>query len=100
MTVTEYQKQANFYQKEYEEKIRKLKKDFAVSNNPYKIGDIIKDHYQCIKIDNIKWKFAYYGNNAGLSECVYIGPRLKKDLSPFKSGEIGTICQSNIEEVK
>ena len=65
---------------------------YALSNNPYKIGDILqrKEAY-IIKIDKITVDI----NSYGIPGCVYHGPELKKDLTPKKNGNRESIWQSN-----
>ena len=41
----------------YENAVRRLKKDYIMSNNPYKIGDIITGDIQTIKIEKISLHF-------------------------------------------
>ena len=69
-----------------------------MSNNPYKIGDVIKDHTSTIKIDTINVYMS-------LTDpcCVYSGPELKKDGTPKLPKRDGkqiraTIYQSNIQK--
>ena len=54
MTKPEYFSKLNeIRQKQYEIE-RELQIDFAMANNPYKVGDIFKDHCGQIKIKMIK----------------------------------------------
>lgn len=65
-----------------------LKSKYALANNPYKIGDIVTDHYHTVKIE----KIGVYG-----TQCVYYGTELKIDLTPKKKQENTTIYQSHIK---
>ena len=82
MNKEELKKVLKKLQEEYYLKIKDLKKTFALSNNPYKVGDIISDHIGTIKIESIG--VYINGLNDGLPECTYHGPELKKDLTPKK----------------
>lgn len=74
---------------------RILDVEYATKNNPYKVGDKIQDHWQYIQIQSIHYG-GLNGSN-GLPVCVYKGIRLKKDGTPFKSGENSNMYQSNIK---
>jgi len=83
--------------KELKERFEKDKidilKKFCIANNPYKVGDVVKDHMGSIIIEKIK--FATY-TISGTPECVYYGPELKKDGKPRKDGSKRNVWQSNI----
>ena len=82
----------------YEQKRKQVLEDFALSNNPFKTGDILEgdileDHYQIVQVDKI-------GFNLRLNcipECVYSGLRLTKQLKPYKSNVRTKIYQSDIK---
>lgn len=65
-------------------KIRKdsLAKEFAVSNSPYKVGDIIQDHLHIIKVEKISGVRVYL--NGKLPVCIYKGIQLTSKLKPKK----------------
>lgn len=75
---------------EYEAKIKKLKRIFALKNNPYQIDDIIVDHSHTIKIK----KIFVYGTS-----CLYTGVQLKKDLTPCKRQTDITMYQVNVKKL-
>ncbi len=80
-------------EKEYNDKVKALKIEYANSNNPYKIGDIIEARTGKIRIEKI------WGSQSMLSEypeCIYSGPRLTKAGREFKSGEKMNVYQSNV----
>ena len=54
--------------------------EYANVNNPYKIGDIIRDHCQIIKIESISIEIPHLYN---LPSCVYRGTVLTKKLVEF-----------------
>ena len=66
---------------------------YANENNPYKIGDIVVDHYQRVKIEKIEYNTTY---SKQIPICVYIGPLLKKNNEPLKNGNHGEVFQDNI----
>ena len=83
MTVEEYRLRLDSLSKEYEINRRKIMREFAISNNELKVGDIFIDHIGPIQIESIRVGF---GNLSSLPECVYQGTELKKDYTPKKSG--------------
>ena len=92
MKKQEYESELKTLNREYLGNKNKIIKEYALSNNPHKIGDIIKDHYQKIKIEKVA-AISYFNN----IECRYYGTNLKKDGTPFKSGSKSWIHQSNIK---
>lgn len=73
---------------------KELNKEYAYSNNPYKIGDILKDHYQIIKVESIK---VYKKYGSWEPECVYYGTQLTAKLEPKKRQDDNPgMCQSNV----
>ena len=88
--MQEYDSKMQLLESEFEAKKKELMKEFAFSNNPHQIGDIITDHIGSIKIEKIKW-------GKGVNQfpsCVYIGVELKKDLTPAKKQNHTQIWQS------
>ncbi len=96
MTEDEYDSQKIKVEKENRKRLLALSKEYAFTNNPIKIGDIIKDHTCKIKVEEIK--FSSNSMMQKLPECVYFGSRLKKNNKPFMNGERGIIYQSNLKE--
>ena len=76
-------------EKEHEEKRKNVIREYALSNNPYKIGDVIEDHAEKIKITKILVSIFH-------RKCVYEGIRLKKDGTPFKNNKQIRIFQDDI----
>jgi hypothetical protein len=89
MTTQELQVSLEQLEKDYEEKRKNAIRDYALSNNPYKIGDVIEDHICKIKITKIL--VSIYSKC-----CVYEGIKLKKDGTPFKNNALDKISQGNI----
>jgi hypothetical protein len=76
---------------DYERSKKELIKAYCIANNPYKVGDVFRDHFGSIKIGKIKYSI--------LNMCmVYYGHELKKDGTPKKNGAVRCAYQSN--EVK
>jgi hypothetical protein len=92
---------------QYKDKIKELKASYSISelhivqeyayaNNPYKVGDIIRDHCHIIKIQTIKFCKPSIGE--GFPSCVYHGIELKKDLTPKKNQGSTVMYQTNVLE--
>lgn len=82
MTEKEYWTRFNVIQKQFEDNKRELAKMCADSNNPYKVGDIIKDDKgSIIQIEHIMYSYGYEDD---IPFCVYEGISLKKDLTQRK----------------
>ncbi len=91
MNKEQLDKELKALEKDYEEARKAVIRKFIIENNPYEIGDIIRDHYHTIKIES--WK--YHIN----SKCaVYYGVELKKNLEPTKRQDDTRMWQSNVEE--
>lgn len=78
-----------YYQYELGKKV--VFKNYALSNNPYYIGDIVTDHVASIKIESI----GIHVSN-GEAECRYEGIQLNKDGKPSKRQDHNIIYQQNI----
>ena len=92
MTQQEYEEKTLVLKKEHETQMHNLAREFALSNNPVKLQDIVTDHIGSIKVDKI-----------GLSihnqkpSCFYSGMVLKKDLTPTKKFERRNVYQINLQ---
>ena len=93
-------------QSEYEEALKKIEYDFEVakrklyieyglSKAKFKVGDIIKDRSCILLIDKIR-----VGILNRLPEPIYLGPELKKDLTPRKDGNRASIYGNDAELIK
>lgn len=86
--------------KELDDKIKvdrfNLMKEFVYSNNPVKIGDIIKDHSIIIEVDKIQMSRFLDGDVPALE---YFGKKIKKDGKFFKDNSRDAIHQSNLKEI-
>jgi len=92
MKYEDYIAQIKNLDEEHKKNIKELSTKYAIENNPYKKGDIITDRNFTIKISDIHMTGFYMKKPS----CVYSGPRLKKDLTPFKGGSWENIYQTNI----
>jgi len=92
MTLAELGEQKATLDKTHDNKIKALYKLFAMSNNTVKVGDIVEDHYQRVKVEKIGW----YINTPGAG-CTYTGPLYSKKMVPFKSGARDTMYQENLK---
>ncbi len=95
MNRDEYYEKLQQIEKEYALKKDDLSVNFAKSNNPYKIGDIIRDHYEIIRIDKIGTGCFH---RETYPSCVYDGILVTKKGIPFKNGKRGTVYQDNVKE--
>jgi hypothetical protein len=97
MNKEEYLKAEKAIKEEFEGKRKQLAREFASSNNPVKIGDIITDHYKTIRVEKLLW-----GHNFGtpFSCMFYRGTRLTKNGQPAKrEAEDNRVAQTDIREI-
>ena len=83
---------------EHEAKIKKgvLSKNYAMASKVASIGDVVTDHHQTIMVEALGWGHSFRGD---VPQARYTGVKLKKDLTPYKSGELCTVYEGNIESV-
>lgn len=91
MTKEEYRKKLDDLQNEFEQKKISVYKEFAISNNPYKVGDILRDHLRIIKVEQIKVSVL-----ESTPQCVYYGKQLTQKLEPMKKQDNNPMFQSNV----
>lgn len=95
MTRQEYEQRKKILKQEYDHNLYVLDKEYAMANNPYKIGDIIEDHIGRIKIEKISFGYTFPHETPG---CIYYGIELKKDGTPKKQQDPDRVVyQSNIK---
>ena len=92
MSELELTEKLNAIEAEYLKKKKAIQIEYAISNNPYKIGDVISDHYKTIIIKS--WKFWI---SSSVPCLVYYGTRLTKAGTPAKNQEENAIYQMNIK---
>jgi len=94
MTYDELKSELTDIHKEFEKKIEKTKVKYALTNNPYVVGDIFTDHVGSIIVEKIK----PYMTAAWIQKppcCVYFGTILNKDMTPNKRGDKREAIQLN-----
>lgn len=95
VTIEDYESRLKEINERFEKEKKELAKEYAFSNNTYKLGDVIADSVGSIKIEYIQYTTrADYMSK--YPECVFTGIELKKDLTPTKKGEKRKIYQSSI----
>lgn len=79
---------------EFAAKKRKLDEEYALSNNPYKVGDVLQDHFQIMRVEYIGWSYTHYGT----PECYYKGTQLTQKLVPMKKQDVKSMMfQCNVK---
>lgn len=91
MTKEEYIRLKNELNEEFKERLRDLGKKFALSNNDVKVGDIVSDRCNTIRVEEI----CVSGLLTTLPKVYYYGTRLTKNLEPFNSEY--KACVSNVK---
>jgi hypothetical protein len=95
MTKEEYDKKLESIAKRYNTEINQLKKEYALTNNTVKLGDVITDHMGSIKVDNISITMTF-SNKYPI--CLYSGIEILKSGKPSKRGSIRNVYQSNLRD--
>ena len=94
MTYEEYLEKKSAIEKEKDSLIRQLAKEYALSNNQYKIGDTFSDIFgSTILIEKIEISYSYNFNKPC---CIYFGTKLRKDGTPYKSGVRESVHQNHV----
>lgn len=93
MEREEYYQQVNELTQKYIKDRDAINEFYALSNNPHKIGDIIKDASKIIRVEKITTSFCRL---AGLPVCVYYGPIYRADGIPSKKGGFGYVFQQDL----
>jgi hypothetical protein len=75
MEQREYKERLAALLTQYEADKKKLHREYALSNNPYKIGDMFTDHQGTIRIE----KISTYLSSWDFPQCVYTGIIINKD---------------------
>lgn len=97
MNKEEFIKAEKALKEDFEEKRKQLAREFAFSNNPVKIGDIITDHYKTIRVLKFLWGY----NFGSQMPCMfYRGTRLNKKGEPMKrDADDNRVVQTYIREI-
>jgi hypothetical protein len=94
MEIGEYQRMVDDENARHRKALRDIEWAFAKANNPYQIGDIVRDHHQTGKILGIGLFRSSFSNNPS---CHYRCELLKANGTPRKKYEEITIYQSNVK---
>lgn len=93
MTRDEYNLKMKDLENEFRNKRTALTREFVLSNNPYKVGDILQDRKNIIRVERISCD--YFGR---APECIYYGTQLNEDLTPKKTQDYKSFMyQNNVE---
>lgn len=92
MNKEQYKLELEVLKKKYEKAKNDLAKKYALSNNPYKIGDIVTDHYHSVKIE----KIGVYIGISQVPECVFYGKDVNSKGIELKRQTGNPVHQSNI----
>ena len=96
MNKEEYLSKKRAIQEQHDEQLKLLNKEFALDNNPVKVGDVIKDHYKIIRVE----KFILSSTMNGTPMLKYRGIRLTAKGEPAKrEKDDNAIYQNNITEI-
>ena len=90
MDIEDYKARLKEITKEAENRIRKLKLEYASSNAPAAVGDVVTDRLGSILVESIK----IYPSDP--PQCVFYGRKLTKKLVPTKDGKTRGIYQQNL----
>jgi len=90
MDIEKYKKTIAQIDSDAEGKKRAVSREYAMSNNPVKVGDVVSDHSQKIRVERI----GVYHSDVPM--CLYKGQLLTKAGKPFKNGNSGTVYQRNM----
>ncbi len=98
MTKQEYDERLAALKKQYEKAKNDLAIEFAKSNNPYKVGDILSNGRRnvTISVEKITYRYGYDGT----PYCVYHGTALKKDLTPRKVNPLTDAIHQDTDIIK
>ena len=101
MTKKDFLAELTLIRQDYKKAKEDLYLNFAEENNPYKIGDIVRDHYHTIKIRKIKHRFpderAIFNDRSDFPTSIFTGTELTKDLSPKRIQRNIFMYQCNVK---
>jgi hypothetical protein len=82
----------------HQSEMKSVWREFASSNNPVKVGDIVADSSDRIRVDKIQYLFQAPTIGWDVPSCRYRGYRLRKDGKEFKDCSRGYVYQMNMVE--
>jgi hypothetical protein len=96
MNIEEYEREKEILERKHQREFQNLCTKYARANNPYKVGDIIKDHYQIGRIR----KLHVTGESFGHPPCmIYECSRTLKSGKPTKKKATINIYQRNVKKL-
>lgn len=96
MTKQEFDNRLNLIENRCNKETEQLYIDYAIANNPCKVGDIIEDHIGKGKIIKQEVVRNYRDRRSSIFyECI----ELKKDGTPKKKEILRTIYQCNLKSI-
>jgi len=96
MTQEEYKNKIAELTEKFELDKQTVRREYAFSNNPHKVGDVVTDHIGSIWIEKIQFTTDFISN---LPCCIYTGVELKKNGTPTKKVNRRTVHQTNIKTI-
>lgn len=95
MTKEELQKKLTKAAEKFEEERQAILKQCAEENCDIKIGDIVTDHFQTIKVEKMSY---YYDCMRQMPEMIFYGDNYKKDgtISKRQQPTQVPVCQTNV----
>lgn len=98
MTKEEFISAHEEEEQRHEDRMRIIDREYALSNNPVKVGDIIEDHCTKIRVDKVLFRRCF-DYKRDTSSCAYKGTKLKKDGTPTKIPKVETVYQYNVKSI-
>lgn len=92
MTKQELYARIDAITREAEEKKHLAYKQYATENAKYKVGDVVSDRQDTIRVESIN--FNVFNGNVSI---FYWGPRLTKKGQPYKGGGKRAVFESAIK---
>lgn len=93
MTKEQYEQAIKELKDVFESDKKDIDRKYALAKCPYKIGDIVKDHFHILKIEKLNLCYNYGGPS-----IVFTGIELDKKLTPTKRQSDNKAYQDNIKE--
>lgn len=90
MEINEFISQKNDLRIEHDKKVQALSKEYALSNNTVKVGDMVTDHIGAVKVEKILIRVT------DEPSCVYSGTEYTKAGKPTKRGTKRLAYQINL----
>lgn len=92
MDLSEYNLKISEINKESEKKKMDLTREFCLSHNTIKLGDVCGDNVGSIIVDKIQIAMGFFKTPC----CVYTGRELQKNGNPYKKERIRSVWQTNL----